>query len=68
MNDFVIKTITIKDCSRCGSSWSTERVAIEPHEKINFVRVKIAYCPVCVGSFAAEVDRPTYERGKRKIK
>ena len=40
---------------------------MEPGDQINIVPVKIAYCPSCSESFAAELDRPTYERhdGKR---
>lgn len=65
-SNFNIKTIALKQCVRCGSSWSTERIALEPHDKVEIVTVRIAYCPACSEGFAAEIDRPGYEKSTRK--
>ena len=64
---FPIKTITTKKCRRCKTVWADDKERIEPGDQLNFVEVKIAYCPACADSFAAESERPTYERrtGKR---
>ena len=68
MQPFPIKTIALKQCARCKTQWSTERITLEPHEQVNQVIVKIAYCPACAESFAAETDRATYNRTGKKLR
>lgn len=62
-----IKTVATKKCRRCKAVWADDKERLEPGDQLNFVEVKIAYCPACADSFAAESERPTYERrtGKR---
>ena len=67
--DFKIVTITLRKCARCNSTWTTERAVLEPGTKINLDgQIKIAYCPACAEGFAAEIDRPTYNRTGKKIR
>lgn len=67
MQPFQIKTIALRQCSTCRTTWSSERETLEPGDQINIVIVKIAYCPVCAEDFAQQEGRPTYQRrtGKR---
>lgn len=61
-----IKTLSIRQCRRCKTTWSSEREKLEPGDQINIVPVTIAYCPACSEDFAEETDRPTYERRTNK--
>lgn len=61
-----IKTITLKQCRRCTTTWSGESENIASGDQINVVTVKIAYCPSCADDFAKETDRPTYRRDINK--
>ena len=61
------KSLQIRECRRCGSIWNTERIILEINDKIDLIKIKIAYCPACADSFASEVDRPTYHRTGKKI-
>jgi hypothetical protein len=65
---FVIKTISLRVCRRCRTAWSGEDVQLEQADQINIMRVTIAYCPACAEDFAAETDRPTYNRVGKRIK
>lgn len=66
MQPFQIKTITLKECRRCKTTWNSEREQLDPGDQINIMKVFIAYCPSCAESFAAESDRPTYQRRPNK--
>jgi len=68
MQPFPIKTITLKSCRSCGTTWSGENVELNVHDQINLVTVTIAYCPVCADEIAKETDRPTYRRVGKKVK
>lgn len=68
MPPFPIKTISLRQCNRCKTTWSSERERLEPGDQINIVMVKITYCPACAEDFAAEIDRPMYERTGKRIK
>jgi len=63
-----VVTISIKECSRCGQIWSADRITIEPHDKLNVMKVRIAYCPECAEGFASETDRFGYRRTGKRIK
>ena len=67
MQPFPIKTISLRQCRRCKTTWSSEHEQLEPGDQINIAFVKIAYCPSCAEGFSEETDRPTYEQrsGKR---
>ncbi len=65
---FQIKTISIKECGYCQSKWSGEKITLNLHDKIDFIVVKIAYCPACAEDFASEIDRPTYRREGKRIR
>ena len=68
MQPFPIKTLAVKVCRRCKTTWCDETVKLEAHDQINLTKVTIAYCPVCADSMAAETDRPTYRREGKRIK
>jgi len=68
MQNFQIKTIQIRDCRRCKTTWAAEAITLEVEDQVNFVRVTIAHCPACSESFAAEIDRPTYRRTGKRVK
>ena len=63
MQSFPIKTISLRECRRCKSLWSSEREKLEPGDQIHIAMVKIPYCASCADDFAAETDQPTYKRG-----
>lgn len=63
MQSFPIKTITLRQCRRCKTTWNSEREKLEPGDQINIAIIRIAYCPSCADDFAAEIDQPTYDRG-----
>jgi len=66
MQPFQIKTLMLRECRRCKTTWSSEREQLEPGDQINIEKVFIAYCPSCADSFAEELDRPTYQRQTKK--
>ena len=66
LENWPIKTISLKQCRRCKTTWSSEREKLEPGDQINIVPITIAYCPACADGFAEEIDRPTYERRTNK--
>lgn len=68
MQPFPIKTITLRFCRRCKTTWSDERVQLEQADQVNIVKVTIAYCPVCAEDFSKETDRPTYRRGGKRLR
>lgn len=64
---FVTKTIHLRKCRRCQSTWAAEHIELNVEDKIEFIMVTVAHCPVCSQGFAAEIDRPSYQRVGKKI-
>ena len=71
---FQVKTIIIKECYNCRSTWVSEKVTLEAGDNVNLTgKIRIAYCPACADDFAPEAQRSVYDgrsayerRGKRK--
>lgn len=66
--EFTTKTVHIRQCRRCKSTWTGERIELEIQERIEFVTVIVAHCPACSDNFAKEIDRPTYNRTGKKLR
>ena len=56
-----MKTLSIKECYKCQTKWSAEKITVDTHECIEFLIIKIAYCPFCEDDFAKEITN-TYNR------
>jgi len=68
MQQFPIKTIALRICRNCKATWSDEKVQLNVADKVDIVKVTIAYCPACADDFTSTIDRPTYRRTGKKIK
>lgn len=68
MLEFVTKTVHIRQCRRCKSTWTGERIDLEVQERIEFITVTVAHCPVCSEKFSAEIDRPSYNKTGKRIR
>lgn len=66
--DYQIKTIPLRKCRRCATTWSSEHEKLEPGDQVHIVIFTIAYCPSCADDFAEETDRPTYRRAGKRIR
>lgn len=62
MQPYQTKTLALRECRRCKTTWSDERAMIEIGDHIDIIKVKIAYCPACAEGYGAKSERPTYER------
>ncbi len=68
MQKFSSKTLEIRKCRRCNTTWSAEDITLSVQDKLEILTITIAHCPVCSDSFASEIDRPTYKRTGKRIK
>ena len=68
MQPFQIKTISLRQCVNCRTTWAGERDTIEPGSQINIMYVRVAYCPACRDDFVEEQAKGSYERRGKRIK